>query len=739
MNRNRNNQIRQIDRGQEGLPQVIHMQGLPQVQLGGDQGNQFGNEQAPGNQNVRRKTTYTRTEMLSRGLPTTTQSTNRSARNCTTAVRDWSSQLSPRHRYTQPSKSGIPVSPLLPSAQATNKNIINASRQRSFLPRVAKLPNRADKSPGMNQYREARTTEVTMEQSQLPLGNHKATRHLMNTPHDSESSILVAGTGDKLISDSFSSMEHDKIKLAKAIRLPDDGNKSFVYVCKPVKKVKALLTARKLRASCEHLNGLKEGEFCLQDQETFKLQRTISEEALCSRGAGVGYTLSPVEGPGQSTSTTSSQLDSPTLAAMLQRQQQFDSKTACSQDRLRMQLEEVCHRHNHQRQLEKDQYEKEQHQLEMDQVSKKLPVLQHEIHMLHQVSEKLEATLRASNIPKPRSTVIIADISRQSSGRFYTPRTSPIQLDELPIRKLGCVRVVHIPAIEMRARIMGSVCHLGLVQEFRIETKTLNELKTADESQCFYLPAPKEEPPVVKLNEDDPLQCTSFRQLRENPNMLLKQLRQVPGTGRSFNLLDQDTMFFNSLAYADSKALGASTAEQLEVATRETGGGGAAMAHYGGALAYSRLSVRVNEVGAAVAAALQSEEQGDRPTECPGQVNNHTQTDVELPRLEKMLEPESDISSPDFTPNPSPRSMKRMKLVEAKDEVREQDAMEPNLNPRPKKTRKVIHRRAPDPPVRCDLEPKVRLKLFKTVLVGMVQIAVILVLIMAIGSPDIIC
>jgi len=70
MNRNRINQIRQLDRGQEGLPQVIQMQGQAQVQLGGDQGNHVGNEgQATGNQNVRRKMTYTRTEMLSRGLP----------------------------------------------------------------------------------------------------------------------------------------------------------------------------------------------------------------------------------------------------------------------------------------------------------------------------------------------------------------------------------------------------------------------------------------------------------------------------------------------------------------------------------------------------------------------------------------------------------------------------------------------------------------------------------------------
>ncbi|XP_026837423.1 uncharacterized protein LOC113564485 [Drosophila erecta] len=742
MNRNRINQMRQMDRGQEGLQQVIQIQ-RQQGQLG-NQHNQQNQGPAPTVQTVRRKTTYTRTEMLSRGLPTV-HNTNRSARNCATAGQDWSSQMSPKQRYTQPPKAVIPViGPLVQSTNATNTtNATNKSstlgRQRSFLPRVARLPNKADKSPSRTQNRVARTTELPVEQSKQPVGNHKGVHLMNNTPHDSDSSML-ATSGDNLISESSSSMEHHKIKLAKAIRLPDDQNKSFVYVCKPVKKVKALMTARRLRTSTEHLNGLKEGEFCLQNEETYKLQRSISEEAIRSKGAGEGYTLTPVEGLAQ-TSSTSSQLDSPTLAAMLQRQQQFEAKAVCSQERLRIQLREVRQRQRQLRQLERDQCEREQRQLELDQMCQNLPALQHEIHMLQQLSEKLEATIRVSSIPKPRSTVIIADISQQSSGRFYTPRTSPYQLNELPLRKLGCLRVEQMAVIQLRARNMGTVCHVGLVQEFRIETKTLNELKTADESQCFYLPVPKVEPALTAANEADPLQPTNFRKLRENPNMLLQQLRQVPGTARPFNLLDQDTMFFNSLAYADPKTLAAnSAAGQLEMTAREMGGGAATLAHYGhGAIAYSRLSVRVNEVGVAPTAAVKTAEQGDRLTgaiECPIRVNNTTQTDVRVPRLGKLqLETETEISSS----HPSPRLIKRKKLEEVRAKVRGQDVREPDPGPRPMQTRNTMRRRAPEPPIRCRVEPKVRLKLFKTVLVGMVQVAVILVLIMAFTYPDVSC
>ncbi|KAH8368135.1 hypothetical protein KR084_007497 [Drosophila pseudotakahashii] len=750
MNRNRLNQMRPMDRGNEGLQQVIQMQANPcpgaqNQNQPGQQGHDGGSQQGqiPATQAGRRKTTYTRTEMLSRGLPTGELQVTKHAcaQNRRSAGQDWGNQLSPKPRnYPQPPKAVIPATPLGQSTNATNKST------RSFLPRVARLPAKSDRSPNRMQMPNRlgpREPEGKVEQSHIPVGSHK-TMHLVNSPEDSNSS-----NGDNFISDSGGSSERHKIKLAKAIRLPDDQNKSFVYLCKPVKKVKELLTARRLRNSCEHLAGdaQEEGDFYLEELESPQkesLPRTISEEALRSKGGSEGfggdYTLAPIEGLTQSSSSTS-QLDSPTLEAMQQRQQQFEAKAVSSQERLRNRLLEVRQRHRQLIQLEQDQRHKEQRQLELDEVCQNLPTLQHEIRMLQQLSEKLEATLRVSNIPKPltpkkRSYALIDnDINQESNTRFYTPRSSPYQLElELPITKLCCLSVEQIPVLTQRARIIAKAHLFGLVQEFRIETKTLNELKTADDSQCFYLPAPREElPPLAPPKEADPLQRTNFRKLRENPSILLQQLRPLlAGTGRPFNLLDQDTMFFNSLAYGtEAKPL-----EQLEVATREAGGGGV-----GGSIAnyYSRLSVRsVNEV----ARPASSADQGDQPPRAPlcrSLVHNTTQTDLESPRKKKIPETETEVSSPDYSPNPSPRLIKRKKLeLEMKSKVRRQEIREPD-HPKPKKTRTIVRRVAPEPPIESRVEPKVRMQLLKTVLVGTVQVAVILVLIMAFTYPDVSC
>ncbi|XP_016983427.1 uncharacterized protein LOC108047653 [Drosophila rhopaloa] len=730
MNRNRINPMRQMDRG---LQEVIQMQAT----AGGTQGHpqaQGGNQAQPSAaQTVRRKTTYTRTEMLSRGLPTVQKSMP-------------VNQVSPKPRYPQPPKAVFPTTPL---GQSTNVPIANSTprRQRSFLPRVARLPTKSDKSPNRMPNRLSRETEAKLEQSQIPMGRHK-NPHLMNTPHGSDSSSPARRTNavvqDGFLSGSSSSSERRKIKLAKAIRLPDDQNKSFVYLCKPVKKVKELLTARRMRTSCEHLSQPIEGDLSLEE-ESIRLPRTMSEEALLSKGVGEGYgsyTLSPLEGLTQSSSTTS-QLDGPTNEAMQLRQQQLEARTTLSsQERLRSQLREVRQRQRHLRQLEQDQRVKEQRQLELDQVCQNLPTLQHEIRMLQQLGEKLEVTLRVTNIPKPLTPKhrVVEDMNQHSSTLFYTPRTSPYHPDELPITKLGCLRVERIAVVQQRAKATAFI--FGLVREFRIETKTLNELKTADDSQCFYLPAPRGEPPLASLieTEADPLQRTNFRKLRENPNVLLQQLRHLNAeAGRPFNLLDHDNMFFNSLAFAESKTLGGSAAEELEMATRETGGGGGGtIANYGGAIAYSRLSVRVNERQFLERSLDQGDKQLPRPPRSRSQVHNTTQTELESPRQKRKIpEPETEISSPDYTPNPSPRLTRRKKLEGSKIKASRQATREPD--PKPKRTRIDIRRVAAMSPIQNRIEPKVRMQLLKTVLVGFVQVAVILVLIMAFTYPDVSC
>ncbi|XP_017051902.1 LOW QUALITY PROTEIN: uncharacterized protein LOC108095333 [Drosophila ficusphila] len=759
MNRNRINQMRQMDRGHEGLQQVIQMQatgatgGTHTQNQAQNQSQNGGHFQSPSVQTVRRKTTYTRTEMLSRG-PSTGQNPRRSA---PPAGQDWSlpvNQLSPKQRYPQPPKVVPPTTPLAQSTNVPNPSS-TPRRQRSFLPRVARLPA---KSPNRNPNRlRLPEAEGKLEQSQITLGSLKS-GHFMNSPLDSKSSSPVRRTGgangpvpgvpDEFLSASSSSSERHKIKLAKAIRLPDDQNKSFVYLCKPVKKVKDLLTVRRLRNSCEHLNHPLEEDLSLLE-DSLKLQRTASAEALRSGG----FKLLPLEAVTQSSSTsTSSQLDSPTLEALQLRQQQLEARSAVSQERLRSELREVRLRQRHLRQLEQDQRQREQRQLDLDEVCQNLPTLQHEIRMLQQLGEKLEATLRASNIPKPlapakrRSYQIVEDVNRQSSScQFYTPRSSPFQPEELPITKLGCLRIEQTPLVQQRVQIVARAYHFGLVQEFRIETKTLTEMKKADDLQCFYLPAPREEPPLRELEtmETVPLQRTNFRKLRENPNVLLQQLRPLlAGAGKPFNLLDQDQMFFNSLAYTDAKTAGGSALEGFELATRESGGGGGGttLANYGGAIAYSRLSVGVAA--------------GDQLARAPrslSQVHNTTQTELESPRKRKgnpgnpktepkgepepEAETETELDSPDFTPNPSPRLAKRKKSEEVKLKLRRQEFEELF----PKKTRVVIRRVAPEPPIQIRVEPKVRMQLLKTVLVGTVQVAVILVLIMAFTYPDVSC
>ncbi|XP_017129917.1 uncharacterized protein LOC108147705 [Drosophila elegans] len=732
MNRNRLNQMRQLDRGNEGLQQVIQMQataGGTQAQLGNQ-----GQGQSSTGQTVRRKTTYTRTELLSRGLSTVQKSMPLN-------------QTSPRPRHPQPPKDVFPTTPLSQSTNVTNLNS-TPRMQRSFLPRVARLPAKLDKSPTKIPNRLSREIEGKLEQSQIPICSQK-TAHLVNTPHGSDSSSPARRTirtnevvEEEFLSGNSSASERCKIKLAKAIRLPDDQNKSFVYLCKPVKKVKELLTARRLRNSCDLLNQTKGEDFALEE-DSVKLPFAVYEDALHSKNDGDDFTLSPLEGLAQSSSSTS-QLDTPTIEAVKQRHRLLETRTSVStQERLRAQLQEVRQRQRHLRQLEQDQRYKEQRQLELDQVCQNLPTLQHEIRMLQQLGERLEATLRVSNIPKPLTP-------KHSSTVFYTPRSSPYMPDELPITKLGCLRVEQILVVQLKARITATAYRFGLLQEFRIETKTLNELKKADDLQCFYLPAPREEPPLASLketdadveteSETDPLQCTNFRKLRENPNVLLQQLRHLnAGSGRPFNILDQDTMFFNSLVFAESKTLGAHVREELEMATRESGGGGGGtIANYGGAIAYSRLSVRDRPF-----LERPSPDRGDqlqpRLPRSRSQVHSTTQTELESPRpkAKNLLEPVTEISSPDYTPFPSPRLTKRKKVKGLKMKACTQETREPD--PKPKKTRMVVRRVAPESPIQSRIEPKVRMQLLKTVLVGTVQVAVILVLIMAFSYPDVSC
>lgn len=526
-------------------------------------------------------------------------------------------------------------------------------------------------------------------------------------------------------------------------------------------------------------------------------------------------------------SSASSQMNSPTREGPQQRQLETDLEdqvqAAKSQDHLRRQLTEVRNRQCQLRQLEKTQTPKNR-QPDTDIVNQNLPALHHEIRLLQQLGEKLEATLRVTATTQrkaggglnggeveggggvaaaaaaaavalpgvsPTHLMVDAEPDKQSSSVFYTPRTGPIHFEELPITQVGYLRVEHSSMICQRARILGYSHTFGLVQEYRIETKTLNELKTADDSQCFYLPSLRDHPhPMVKPvpsalsiggASGGPLQCTNFRKLRENPNVLLQQLRPLThGHAQkpppTFNLLDQDQMFFNSLAYVDPKAEAGmrATAQKLE---REAGGGGTN--YGGGAIAYSRLSV-VTGVPANGRYHQEAPEDLLRTKSSSMVVHSTTQTDLEVKMdIPADVKPEPETEVETQKSGNEKRTVKRanrakktkQEPIQAKCRSNQKETQpEPsnnnnninnknnnnNHNKKDNKDNENIKLKkkssgsmarstgrqvAPESPIANgrNVEPKVRMQLLKTVLVGMVQVTVFLILIMAFTYPDIRC
>ncbi|KAH8245041.1 hypothetical protein KR032_004276 [Drosophila birchii] len=699
MNQKRFNQMRSIHRGQEqqGLQQILQPSAAGQLPPG-----QGGNQ---GQQTLRRKMTYTRTELLCRGLPTT-QNPRRSPRNRVNTVQQ------------PPATPQTPIS----AGHAT----ATGNRQRSYVPRVPRL-----QSPNRNLTR--MRTEIDLKPESLQV---KKTPRLPNTPHVSHCSIPLPGPGvghrpirpegsgipvldrsrnrdggvppkqrdnnkERIeivgITDtsSRSSSPAERTKLGKPIPLPEDPkNTSFVYLCKPVKKVKELLTARQLRHSCENLElaGIGNGKLS-------KLQKTNSEEMLHSKAMEQGLELSSItEMSITPTSSTVSQLHHHhhhhhqlhQLHQLKQKQQQEDS----NQERLLSQLNEL-------RQRQQYLSQKEQRQKEMDMVCQNLPTLQHEIRLLQELNVKLETTLRGSNAANQRCSLISHDMERSSSTAFYTPRCGPMLFMEMPLMQIGFQRVEQRARITHRLHVVAIAHSLAVVREFRIETKTLNELKASDETQCFYLPQPKieQKASLVNINSPEsnppPLQCTNLRMLRENPDVLIQQLRRGGGGGGagggsgSYSLLDHDMfMFINSLSKKSEEGF-----------------------------LYSTLAVGIpskdNLLSAAEFYQHHNQHHQHHQRQLPAlqspefkQVNSTTQTELEEDADKEQVEVVQDA------PQAPKKKMKKLK-----------------------QKARIIKRS----PIQSNVEPKVRLKLFKTVLVGFVQVAVFLVLIMAFMYPDASC
>ncbi|XP_068158878.1 uncharacterized protein [Drosophila tropicalis] len=678
-------------------------------------------------------------------------------------------------------RGGVSNQPMQAEQQQQQQQQQPLARNHHYmLPRVARLANNNHTNISNNKEVAGGKNVAVPPTVCPPLNLGTRERLPAKSPYlPSGSEIQISSMPDQTSSTSSSSGRHGhRIKLANAIRLPDQQNKSFVYLCKPVKKVKELLTARQLRQSNEHLEAAFEADGGMMDDNPIDIDNVINNSSdLSSTSTSSPYnSLEILQKRQLEVEEHFSKLPGKSYQQMLETQlrqvrqqetqlqrlancannQQDDSKDENNEDE--NENENVAHRKNEK--LEKL-------------VCQNIPTLQNEIKLLQQLGEQLVATLRVSkvcpaddnrHVEQPKQLSSLSDdnndsynmdlyndnsLASQSSSVYYTPRS--LLPGELVIRKIYCLRVERVPTICERATVKAAFHYIGVVKEFRIEMKTLNEIKTGDDTQCFYMPSHGTISPeggtAVNLNRSDidrkaetaetaatiilakanELRSTSFRKLRENPNVLIQQLRPK-STMRPLNLLEQDTaLFINSLAHGDPYKLSSSTSIPSE--HRETGGAAAFDPTTRFQSAHDRLTVSSQTF---------SSNQLQTVT---------TQTDKLKPKLKTS-------SSSLSIGHRSRRLLKRKSKTHLSDEQAKilrnilQTTPVPTptsisavdsgvLQTLPKNRRR--RRRQVAPCGRRDLEPKVHLQLLKTVSVGIVQIAVFLVLIMAFTYPDIRC
>lgn len=346
-----------------------------------------------------------------------------------------------------------------------------------------------------------------------------------------------------------------------------------------------------------------------------------------------------------------------------------------------------------------------QHRNEVEIVCQNIPTLQREIRLLQQLGEQLEVTLRANLVSSSGST--------DSCTGYHTPRSGYINMP-LPIVHIGWLRVDHFCCASQCGQLQQRLRCIGSVQEFRIETKTLTELKTGDVSQYFYLP----------LAEGGGLARTSFRQLRETPSVLLRQLRPL-SPKLPFNLLEQDTMFFNSMLSSTDLQLPPLEEESVEELLPRVSGGGAITAasdvvNDGQSQSNVRnFLLRLPCLKDVIVDSLSTE----------GHSTVHATVQCELPvELPRENLPNSPSKLRLRSHSQTTLRWKRPKLNPGMGLLRQQRSS-------PVTTRPV----APVKPLPLEIETQVQTQLLKTVLVGVVQVAVFLVLIMAFTYPDVRC
>ncbi|KAL9874151.1 uncharacterized protein ACN2A1_014235 [Glossina fuscipes fuscipes] len=318
--------------------------------------------------------------------------------------------------------------------------------------------------------------------------------------------------------------------------------------------------------------------------------------------------------------------------------------------------------------------------VEVNVVFKNVPSLEKEIVILRTLGEKLEATLRNSGSRHSASIDTLALAS--GSVEIVNSISSTGDYIATPEPKLMAFIASFEQYVMIIVEVLGIVLEYGEVREFRIAKKTIVELKE-DANRPFYVPS---------NCENAELKRTSFKKLKENPDILMRYLRPK-NSFVSFNILDQDPIFFNNILFSK-----ASSKLSLAISEKNT--------NY----------IEKTEAKMVICKSSDSyitKEQFDKLSN----VNN-------APHKIKLENKRSMQTMTNKSQLPEEQAVARV-------DKQTSSLFEPPI--RGKLCRRRIRQASTPMPIEMQLEPKN--SLFKTIFVGVVQISIFLFLIMAFTYP----